>query len=169
MDLKALIRDVADFPKEGILFKDLTTLWKDKDGLKESIDELAQKYKGKGIDKVVGMESRGFIVGAPVAYLIGAGFVPVRKPGKLPSKTVSETYDLEYGTDTLVVHEDAISKGDKVLIVDDLLATGGTAEATVKLIEKLGGEILEVCCLVELGFLNGRAKISRPVFTLLQY
>ncbi|HEO64784.1 MAG TPA: adenine phosphoribosyltransferase, partial [Spirochaetes bacterium] len=138
MDLKALIRDVADFPKEGILFKDLTTLWKDKDGFKASIDELAQKYKGKGIDKVVGMESRGFIVGAPVAYLIGAGFVPVRKPGKLPSKTVSETYDLEYGTDTLVVHEDAISKGDKVLIVDDLLATGGTAEATVKLIKKLG-------------------------------
>ncbi len=169
MDLKALIRDVADFPKEGILFKDLTTLWKDKDGFKASIDELAQKYKGKGIDKVVGMESRGFIVGAPVAYLIGAGFVPVRKPGKLPSKTVSETYDLEYGTDTLVVHEDAISKGDKVLIVDDLLATGGTAEATVKLIEKLGGEVLEVCCLVELGFLNGKSKISRPVFTLLQY
>ncbi len=169
MDLKKLVRDVPDFPKEGILFKDLTTLWKDPDGFKESIDQLAKKYHGLGIDKVVGMEARGFIVGAPVAYLIGAGFVPVRKPGKLPSKTVSETYDLEYGTDTLVVHEDAISKGDKVLIVDDLLATGGTAEATVKLIEKLGGEVLEVCCLVELGFLNGRERISRPVFTVLKY
>ncbi|GMT49379.1 MAG: adenine phosphoribosyltransferase [bacterium] len=169
MDLKKLVRDVADFPKEGILFKDLTTLWKDQDGFKESIDQLAKKYQGAGIDKVVGMEARGFIVGAPVAYLIGAGFVPVRKPGKLPSKTVSETYDLEYGTDTLVVHEDAINKGDKVLIVDDLLATGGTAEATVKLIEKLGGEVFEVCCLVELGFLNGRSKVSRPVFALLKY
>jgi len=169
MDYKALIRDIHDFPKEGIVFKDITTLWKDPQGLKSSIDELAEKYKGQGITKIVAAEARGFIVGTPLAYAIGAGFVPVRKPGKLPGSTISETYDLEYGTDTLTIHDDAIEKGDKVLLVDDLIATGGTLEASIKMIEKLGGDVVEICVLVELEFLNGRSKISKPVFSLIKY
>ncbi|MDH5680035.1 MAG: adenine phosphoribosyltransferase [Spirochaetota bacterium] len=169
MDIKELIRDVPDFPKKGVLFKDLTTLWKDPAGFKQVTDELTNRYKDKGIDKIVAADARGFIVGAPIAYLIGAGFVPVRKPGKLPYKVMSESYDLEYGKDTLTIHEDAISQGEKVLIVDDLIATGGTTEAIIKLVEKLGGEIVEVCAMVELSFLNGRDKINKPIFSLLTY
>lgn len=169
MNLEALIRDIPDFPKEGIVFKDITTLWKDPAGFKASIDELAKKYMDSGITKVVGPDARGHIVGAPVAYLLGAGYIPVRKPGKLPSKVISESYDLEYGTDSLEMHEDAIVKGDKVLIVDDLIATGGTIGAIIKLIERLGGEIVEVVSLVELGFLNGRDKINKPVHSILTF
>ncbi len=169
MDLKSLIRDVPDFPQKGVVFYDITTLWKDPAGFKHSIDELAARYQGKGIEKIVAAESRGFIIGAPLAYLIGAGFVLIRKPGKLPHNHISETYDLEYGTDTLCVHEDSVDKGEKVLIVDDLIATGGTVEATIKLVEKLGGDIMEVCALIELTFLNGKSKINKPIFTLMQY
>ncbi|MDH4128684.1 MAG: adenine phosphoribosyltransferase [Spirochaetota bacterium] len=169
MNLKSLIRDIPDFPKKGIIFKDITTLWMDPKGLKTSTDELAKRYKDKGINKIVAAESRGFIVGTPLAYLIGAGFVPVRKPGKLPYKVISESYDLEYGSDTLTIHEDAIKPGEKVLIVDDLIATGGTIEAIIKLVEKLGGEVIEVCALVELSFLKGRERINKPIFNLIEY
>lgn len=169
MDLSSLIRDVPDFPKQGILFKDITTLWKDPQGLKQSTDELAKRYMNKGITKIVAAESRGFIVGSPLAYLIGAGFVPVRKPGKLPSKVISESYELEYGTDTLTIHEDAITKGDKILIVDDLIATGGTLHAIIKLVETLGGSIEEICVLVELSFLNAREKLNKPIFSLIEF
>ncbi|HDS08971.1 MAG TPA: adenine phosphoribosyltransferase [Firmicutes bacterium] len=154
-DLAKQIRDVPDFPKEGILFKDITTLLKNPDGFKESIDSIAELYKNKGIKKVVGVESRGFIIGAPVAYQIGAGFVPIRKPGKLPAETISITYELEYGTDTIEAHRDAILSGEKVLIVDDLLATGGTAKAAASLVRQMGGEIVGIAFLVELEFLQG--------------
>jgi adenine phosphoribosyltransferase len=169
MDLYDYVRNIPDWPKAGVQFKDLTTLWKDAAACKESIDLLHARYRGNAIHKVVGAESRGFIVGAPLAYLLGAGFVPVRKPGKLPSKQVEATYELEYGTDTLTIHEDAIEKGEQVLIVDDLLATGGTVSAMVELIQKLGGNIVEAAFLVELAFLGGREKLSVPVFSLLQY
>lgn len=169
MNLEALIRDIPDFPKEGVVFKDITTLWKDPAGFKASIDELAKRYINKGITKVVAPDARGHIVGAPVAYIIGAGFVPVRKPGKLPSKVISESYELEYGSDSLEMHEDAITKNDKVIIVDDLIATGGTIGAIIKLIERLGGEVVEVVSLVELSFLNGRDKINKPIHSVLTF
>ena len=169
MDLYAYVRNIPDWPKPGVQFKDLTTLWKDADACRESIDLLYSRYKDKNVHKVVGAESRGFIVGAPLAYLLGAGFVPVRKPGKLPYTQVEATYELEYGTDTLTIHEDAIDKGEVVLIVDDLLATGGTVSAMVELIQKLGGEIVEAAFLVELAFLDGRTNVSIPVFSLLKY
>ncbi len=170
MDLASTIRSVPDFPIEGILFYDITTLLKDSKALKASVDQLVDHYKDAGIDVVVGMESRGFIFGMPAAYQLGIGFVPVRKPGKLPAETVSESYDLEYGTNTLEIHVDAIEKGQKVLIVDDLLATGGTAKATCNLVEKLGGEIVGVAFVIELNFLNGREKLQGyDVFSLLSY
>jgi len=169
MDLYSYVRNIPDWPKPGVQFKDLTTLWKDAAACKESIDLLHARYRDKGIDKVVGAESRGFIVGAPLAYLLDAGFVPVRKPGKLPYKQVEATYELEYGTDTLTIHEDAVNKGENVLIVDDLLATGGTVSAMVELVQKLGGNIVEAAFLVELAFLEGRNKLNIPVFSLLQY
>ena len=170
MDLASTIRSVPDFPIEGILFYDITTLLKDPKALKASVDQLVDHYKDAGIDVVVGMESRGFIFGMPAAYQLGIGFVPVRKPGKLPAETVSESYDLEYGTNTLEIHVDAIEKGQKVLIVDDLLATGGTAKATCNLVEKLGGEIVGVAFVIELNFLNGREKLQGyDVFSLLSY
>lgn len=169
MDLYSYVRNIPDWPKPGVQFKDLTTLWKDAAACKESIDLLYARYRNKGIDKVVGAESRGFIVGAPLAYLLDAGFVPVRKPGKLPHKQVEATYELEYGTDTLTIHEDAVNKGESVLIVDDLLATGGTVSAMVELVQKLGGNIVEAAFLVELAFLEGRNKLNIPVFSLLQY
>jgi adenine phosphoribosyltransferase len=169
MDLYAYVRNIPDWPKPGVQFKDLTTLWKDAAACRESIDLLHSRYRDNDIHKVVGAESRGFIVGAPLAYLLGAGFVPVRKPGKLPYKQVEATYELEYGTDTLTIHEDAISEGEHVLIVDDLLATGGTVSAMVELIQKLGGEIVEAAFLVELAFLEGRKKLNIPVFSLLKY
>lgn len=169
MDLKEFIRNVADFPKQGIQFKDLTTLWKENKAHKESIDILCNRYRDKNISKVVGAESRGFIVASPLAYLLGAGFVPVRKKGKLPYKQVEATYELEYGTDTLTIHEDAIQKGENVLIVDDLLATGGTLKAMTELIRKLGGTIIEAAFLVELGFLKGREKVDIPIFSIVKY
>ena len=168
--LEKSIRNIPDFPKPGILFRDVTTLIQDKTAFKKAVDLLAKKYKNLKIDKVVGVEARGFIFGAAVAYKIGAGFVPVRKKGKLPYKTVSASYSLEYGTDTLEMHKDAVRPGDRVLIVDDLLATGGTAGAACQLIERQGGTIVECAFVVELEFLGGRDRIKHvPVFSLVQY
>ena len=157
--LKKLIRDIPDFPKPGVLFRDITPLLADPQGLALSIELLANPYRGKGIDVVVGAESRGFIFGTAVACSISAGFQVVRKPKKLPFKTVSMSYDLEYGTDTLEMHADAILPGQRVLIVDDVLATGGTMKACVDLVKHLGGEIAGVAVMIELEFLNGRSKI----------
>ena len=168
--LKTRIRNVPDFPKPGILFYDVTTLLRDPEGFRLSIDAMSEPYTGQGIDLVVGIESRGFILGAAVADRIGAGFVPVRKVGKLPSTTIRVSYDLEYGTDSLEMHSDAIEQGQKVLIVDDLLATGGTARAAVGLVRQLGGVVVGVAVLVELTFLNGRAKLAgEQVRAVLQY
>jgi adenine phosphoribosyltransferase len=168
--LKALIREVPDFPKKGILFYDITTLLKDKRGLAMLIDALAQHYIGQNIDLVLGMEARGFIFGPALAYRLNAGFIPVRKPGKLPAETTKFDYALEYGTNTLEIHKDAIKKGQRVLIVDDLLATGGTADATARLASSLGAEIVGLSFVVELDFLNGRDKLkSYDVFSLLHY
>jgi adenine phosphoribosyltransferase len=158
--LKTRIRHVPDFPKAGILFYDVTTLLRDAEGFKLAIDAMAEPYHGEGISLVVGIESRGFILGAAVADRIGAGFVPVRKVGKLPHTTVRVSYALEYGTDSLEMHSDAVDKGQKVLIVDDLLATGGTARATVDLVRGLGGDVHAVAVLIELAGLNGRAKLA---------
>ncbi len=170
MDLAATIRDVPDFPKEGIIFKDITTLLKDGAALRKSVDELTAPYVGQKIDLVVGCESRGFIFGTAVAYQLGVGFIPVRKPGKLPAETISETYELEYGTASLEIHADAIKPGDHILIVDDLLATGGTASATARLVEKLGGKVAGIAFLIELTFLNGRDKIKNyPITSIINY
>lgn len=160
MDYKSFIREVPDFPKPGILFYDITTLLKEPTCLRAVIDDLVQKYQGAGISKVVGIESRGFILGSPLAYHLNAGFVPVRKPGRLPADVFEVKYNLEYGSNSLAIHRDAIQEGESVLIVDDLLATGGTAAATVHLIRQLGGEIAGVSFLVELAGLNGRRKLD---------
>ncbi len=168
--LKRLIREVPDFPKKDILFYDITTLLKDKRGLAALIDQLSTHYVNKHIDLVLGMEARGFIFAPALAYALNAGFVPVRKPGKLPAATVKYDYALEYGTNTLEIHKDAIQKGQRVIIVDDLLATGGTAEATTKLASSLGAEIVGLGFVVELDFLNGRDKLKQyDVFSLLHY
>jgi adenine phosphoribosyltransferase len=168
--LKQLIREIPDFPKPGILFYDITTLLKDKLGFATLIDALAEHYIGKDIDLVLGMEARGFIFGPAVAYRLNAGFVPVRKPGKLPAATTKYDYALEYGTNTLEIHEDAVKKGQRVIIVDDLLATGGTAEATAKLAEKLGAEIAGMGFVIELDFLHPRERLKGyDVFSLLHY
>ena len=170
MDMKKLIRDVPNFPIEGIIFKDITTLLKDADGYSNTLEQLYNFAKDKGITKVVGIESRGFIFGGALAEKLGAGFVPIRKPGKLPSETVSETYELEYGTDKIEIHKDALSSGDKVLLHDDLLATGGTMEAASKLIEKLGAEIVQISVLIDLIFLNGKEKLKGyDVKSLMEY
>jgi adenine phosphoribosyltransferase len=169
-DLKKLIREVPDYPKPGILFYDVTTLLKDKNGFHLLIDGLCGHYANHDIDIVAGVEARGFIFAPALAYRLGAGFVPVRKPKKLPAKTASVSYALEYGTDTLEIHEDAVQKGQHVLVCDDLLATGGTAAATVQLIRKLGGQVDGAAFAVELTFLNGRAKLpGLDVFSLIQY
>ena len=160
MDYKSFIREVPDFPKPGILFYDITTLLKEPTCLRAIIDDLVQQYQGAGISKVVGIESRGFILGCPLAYHLNAGFVPVRKPGKLPADVFEVKYHLEYGSNSLAVHRDAIQEGESVLIIDDLLATGGTASATVHLIQQLGGEIAGVGFLVELSALDGRRKLD---------
>ena len=160
MNYKTFIREVPAFPKPGILFYDITTLLKEPTCLRSMIDDLVNLYQGKGITKVVGMESRGFILGSPLAYHLNAGFVPVRKPGKLPADVFEVKYNLEYGSNSLAIHRDAIQEGESVLIVDDLLATGGTAAATVHLIRQLGGEIAGVGFLVELVGLDGRKKID---------
>lgn len=168
--LKSLIREIPDFPIPGILFYDITTVLKDKVGLREMIEGLTRPYSGLGVDVVVGIEARGFIFAPALACALNAGFVPVRKPKKLPGVTAGITYDLEYGTDTLEIHRDAISEGTRVLIVDDLLATGGTAQAAVRLIEGLGGKVVGAAFAIELTFLNGRDKLAGcDVFSLLQY
>lgn len=169
-NLRKLIREVPDFPKPGINFYDITTLLKDPEGLKGTIDALADQIEEQNIDTVIGVESRGFIFAAPLAYRLGAGFVPVRKPKKLPAETVSVSYDLEYGQDTLEVHRDAVGEGHRVLIVDDLLATGGTAKAVVDLVEGLGGTVAGLLFVVELNFLNGRRKFNGyDVRSLIRY
>jgi len=169
-DLKSRIRHVPDFPKAGILFYDITTLLQDPAGLRAAIEAIALPFTDQGIELVVGIESRGFIFGSAVADRIGAGFSPVRKPGKLPSTCVRATYDLEYGTDTLEMHADAVKRGQRVLIVDDLLATGGTARATVDLVKGLGGEVHALSFLIELVALNGRAKVAgENVHAVLKY
>ena len=170
MDLKQHIRHVPDFPKPGILFYDITTLLRDPVGLKTTIDKLSAPYEGKGIHAVVGIESRGFILGAAVAERLGAGFIPMRKPGKLPAKAIKETYDLEYGKDALEIHADAVDKGQRVLIVDDVLATGGTAAAAAVLVKKAGGQLHGLAFLIELLFLNGKTKLTgEQVYSVLQY
>lgn len=168
--LKKLIREVPDFPKPGINFFDITTLLKEPAGLAAIIDALRDRYAGKGINKVIGIEARGFIFAPAVAYAIGAGFIPVRKPKKLPAEVLAVEYALEYGTDKLEIHRDAISKGDNVLIVDDVLATGGTAAAVCKLVDDLGGQVNELAFIIELDFLNGRSKLpGREVHSLIHY
>jgi adenine phosphoribosyltransferase len=169
-DLKKLIREVPDFPKPGILFYDITTLLKDARGLRAVIDALTDRYRETRVDVVLGIEARGFIFAPALAYALGAGFVPVRKPKKLPAETVSVTYDLEYGTDTLEMHKDAVASGSRVLIVDDLLATGGTAAAAARMVREAGGTVAGIGFVVELTFLNGRQKLAGyDVFSLLRY
>jgi len=169
-DLKKYIRTIPDFPKKGIMFRDITTLIKNGKAFKKVVDKIASRYKKERVDIVVGMESRGFIVGAAVAYKLGVGFVLVRKKGKLPHKTVSSTYELEYGTDTVEMHKDGIKRGQRVLIVDDLLATGGTASAAVELVKKLGGKIIGIAFIIELVDLKGREKLKGyDVFSLVEY
>ena len=170
MDLKKLIREVPDFPKPGINFYDITTLLKDPGGLGQVIDELKARYTAAPLDVILGIEARGFIFAPAVAYALGKGFVPVRKPKKLPAETVRAEYALEYGMDALEIHRDAIQPGQNVLIVDDVLATGGTAAAVAGLVEKLGGKVAELAFVVELDFLNGRQKLAgRDVFALVHY
>ncbi len=160
MDVKSLIRAIPDFPIPGILFRDITPLLKDKDGFRAAVDLFVDRYRGKGIDYVVGIEARGYMLGAPLAYAIGAGFVPVRKPGKLPGAKLKEEYALEYGTSSLEIHDDAVGNGHNVLIVDDLLATGGTAAATRRLLGRLGAKIEGYAFLIELADLHGRKKLG---------
>ncbi|HOE98005.1 MAG TPA: adenine phosphoribosyltransferase [Candidatus Sumerlaeota bacterium] len=170
MDLCRYIRDVPDFPQPGILFKDITPLLADPAAFRYVIDQFVPRYAARGIDRVVGIESRGFLFAAPVALALQAKFSPARKPGKLPYKTVEESYTLEYGTNTIALHEDGIGRGEKVLVVDDLIATGGTLAATCNLVEHLGGQVEEVATLIELTFLKGRDLLAgRPFFTLLQF
>jgi adenine phosphoribosyltransferase len=169
-NLKSLIREVPDFPKPGILFYDITTLLKDKAGLRAVIDALCEHYRNAQVDMVLGIEARGFIFAPALAYALGVGFVPVRKPKKLPSETLRVSYDLEYGTDSLEMHKDAVAPGSRVLIVDDLLATGGTAAAVARLVEQAGGQVAGLAFAIELTFLNGRAKLpGYDVFSLLKY
>jgi adenine phosphoribosyltransferase len=168
--LKSLIRSVPDFPKAGIAFFDITTLLRDRDGFSSVLDALVKPFAGKSIDLVVGVESRGFILGGAVADRLKAGFAPVRKRGKLPSHTIQETYELEYGTDCLEIHSDSVERGQRVLIVDDVLATGGTAAATTRLVRKLGGEVEALAFLIELEFLSGRAKLGTDtIHSVLKY
>lgn len=169
-ELKNIIRDIPDFPKKGIIFKDITTLLADAKSYQRMVDLLSHRYVGQKIDKVVGVEARGFIIGAALAYKLGAGIVLVRKPGKLPSETFKKTYELEYGADTLEIHTDAIKKGERVLIADDLLATGGTMAAVVDMVTRMGGELAECCFMAELEFLHGRDRLpAGKVFSLLKF
>lgn len=169
-ELKKIIREVPDFPVPGILFYDLTTLMKDREAFHKVIDAITEHFRGRAIDVVAGVESRGFIFAAPIAYNLGAAFVPVRKYGKLPAATIRASYDLEYGKDSLEIHRDAIAPGQNVLIVDDLMATGGTAKAVTELVEQLGGKVVALAFLIELEFLKGRSKLdSYEVFSLIRY
>ena len=168
--LKALIRDVPDFPMPGILFRDVTPLLRDPGGLRQVVDAFAARYRDQGIDVVAGIESRGFLFGAPLALALGVGFVPIRKLGKLPAERISREYALEYGTNALEIHRDAVRRGERVLLIDDLLATGGTARAASELIEELGAQVAEAAFVIELAFLNGRAALDRrPVHALVVY
>lgn len=167
--IKNKIRTIPHFPKQGIMFRDITTLLKDKDGFNDVINAFAERYKNQKIDVVAGIEARGFIIGGALAHKLGVGFVPLRKKGKLPYKTHKIEYDLEYGKDCLEIHEDAISAGDKVLVVDDLIATGGTCKAACDLIEKIGGNIVECAFIVDLPDLKGKEKLGRPAFALVEF
>ncbi len=170
INLQEYIRSIPDFPKKGIVFRDITTLLKNKAVFKRSIDMLYEEFRDARIDKVVSVESRGFIFGSALAYRLNAGFVPVRKPKKLPAKTLRQEYQLEYGTDALEIHVDAIEKGENVLVIDDLLATGGTISATCNLVKQLGGNIVAVAFLIELSFLNGRSKLpGYKIFSIIKY
>jgi adenine phosphoribosyltransferase len=172
MPIASRIRTIPNYPKSGIMFRDITTLLKDPVGLRMTVNELVNRYSGIKIDKVAAIESRGFILGAPLAYMLGVGFVPIRKKGKLPGETVGQEYELEYGTDVIEIHKDAISTGDKVLLVDDLIATGGTAEAAINLVKILGGEIIESCFIVDLPDLGGRKRLeqlNQKVFSLCEF
>nr|VFJ44483.1 MAG: adenine phosphoribosyltransferase [Candidatus Kentron sp. FM]VFJ57556.1 MAG: adenine phosphoribosyltransferase [Candidatus Kentron sp. FM]VFK06584.1 MAG: adenine phosphoribosyltransferase [Candidatus Kentron sp. FM] len=172
MPIKSRIRTIENYPKQGVMFRDITTLLKDPVGFRVTVHELVNRYTGTRIDKVMGIESRGFIIGAPLAYLLGVGFVPIRKKGKLPAETVGHDYELEYGTDRIEIHTDAIDKGDRVLLVDDLIATGGTAEAAVKLIQEVGGELIECCFAIDLPDVGGRARLEaqgQKVFALCEF
>ena len=172
MTIKSKVRTIPDFPHKGIMFRDVTTLIKDAEGFKEVIDKLAERYKDVEIDYIMGMEARGFIIGGALAYTLGKGFIPVRKPGKLPSESISYEYELEYGKSTLEIHTDAIKKGDKVLIIDDLLATGGTAHAAAKLAEQLGGEVVEMAFIIDLPDVGGRKRLTDlgyRVFYLIEF
>ena len=168
--LKGIIRSVPNFPKEGIVFRDITTLLKDKDAFRLAVETFYQKYKDMKIDKVVSVESRGFIFGSVLAYLLNAGFVPIRKPGKLPAEKIRQEYQLEYGVDAMEVHIDAIRPGERILVHDDLLATGGTVSAACKLIERLGGKVVGICFLIELAFLKGRERLKNyDIFSIVTY
>jgi adenine phosphoribosyltransferase len=170
VDLKRSIRTIPDFPKPGIMFRDITTLLKDPPALREAIDRLHHQYRDHRVDTVVGIESRGFILGAALAARLGAGFVPIRKPGKLPAPTIQERYELEYGTDTIEIHKDAIQRGDRVLLHDDLLATGGTMQAACHLVQRLDASVVGVSFLIELAFLRGRDRLTGlDVFSLITY
>ena len=172
MSIKSKIRTIENYPIDGVMFRDITTLLQDPEGLRESIDQLVNRYKDLKIDKIVAIEARGFILGAPLAYLLNIGLVLIRKPGKLPSETINQEYKLEYGSDKVEIHTDAIKKGEKVLIVDDLIATGGTAEAAVRLIQKVQGEIVECCFIIDLPDLGGSEKLEKmgqKVFTLCEF
>ncbi|PLX92887.1 MAG: adenine phosphoribosyltransferase [Desulfuromonas sp.] len=169
-ELKGIIRDIPDFPKKGIVFKDITTLLADRRSFHRMIDLIAHRYIGQKIDQIVGVEARGFLLGSALAYKLGTGITLVRKPGKLPYKTRRKSYDLEYGTDTLEIHEDAFKPGDRVIVADDLLATGGTMSAVVDLVEELGAEVVECTFMAELAFLEGRKRLPEgKVFSLLQF
>jgi adenine phosphoribosyltransferase len=172
MTIKSKIRTIKNYPIDGVMFRDITTLLEDAEGFKEVVDEFFMRYKDFKIDKIVAIEARGFIIGAPLAYLLNVGLVLIRKPGKLPSVTIEQEYELEYGTDKIEIHTDAIKKGDRVLIVDDLIATGGTVEAAVRLVEKMEAEILECCFIVDLPDIGGRERlinIGQKVFTLCEF
>jgi adenine phosphoribosyltransferase len=172
MTIKSRIRTVPHYPKQGVMFRDITTLLKDPVGFRITINELVNRYKGSRIDKIAGIEARGFIIGAALAFQLGVGFVPVRKKGKLPAETIGHDYELEYGSDRIEMHVDAVSQGDRILLVDDLIATGGTAEAAVKLIEKMGGKIIECCFVIDLPDLGGRKRLEKhgqKVFALCEF
>jgi adenine phosphoribosyltransferase len=172
MDIKSVIRTIPDYPKPGIMFRDVTTLFGNARAFRTTVDQLVQPYAGTRIDKVVGIEARGFILAGAVAHQLSVGFVPVRKKGKLPWRTISQTYELEYGTDTVEIHEDAVSRGENVLLVDDLIATGGTAEAAIKLIEKVGAQVVGCSFIIDLPELKGRArleKLGKKVLSLVEF
>lgn len=170
MNLEKTVRSITNWPIDGVIFRDLTTLMKDPEALRESCDILVERYKDQKIDKVVGIDARGFVFGAVLAYKLGVGFIPVRKKGKLPAETIEESYSLEYGSGTLEIHKDAIDAGERVVIIDDLIATGGTAGATVKLVKQLGAEILECAFLIELPDLGGRAQLpDTKVFAMMEF